>query len=238
MGRIFRRKLLRPSPEGYLPRPRLLAETAPVRLLQVEAPGGAGKTIFLAQWLAARSHATLWYELDEEDADGSVFAAHLAAGLAALWPGWEAPESPDPVQLATELVAEAAARPPLDLALDRLEHAFGQPYLVDFLAVVLRYAPPGLTLALSSRAPLPLDGGALRRGLRTVTAADLALTPEEAGAVLGQGEWGECYGVTGGFPLALEIWRECGASWRTVLTRRAVAAIGSVSWRRRAARPA
>lgn len=64
--------------------------------------------------------------------------------------------------------------------------AFGQPYLADFLAVVLRYAPPGLTVGLATRAPLPVNPESARHGWRLVRAADLAFTPEEAAGLLGR----------------------------------------------------
>lgn len=222
MERIFRRKLLAPRAEGYLPRPRLL-DAPDAQVVVAQAPTGAGKTVFLAQWLEHRRRTTLYYELDEHDRDGRVFAAHVAAGLARLWPDWTPPSgvTDDPADLAAELVSEAAGRPPLDVVLDRLECAFGEAYLADFLAVLIRYAPPEVTVALSSRAPLPVDPTQMRRGLRLVTAADLAFTAAEAASLDQENEWL----ASGGLPLAFDVWRSAGRGWRNAIAARMVAGL-------------
>lgn len=193
MVRIFRSKLTPPAYQECLARPRLVAGESATGLLVAQAPGGAGTTVFLVQWMEARDGPAVYYELDEQDRDGAVFAAHMTAGLRDVWAGWDpAPAAAgDPAQLAVELVSEAGVRPPLTLVIDRLEQAFGQPYLADFLAVVLRYVPPGLTVGLATRAPLPVNLESARHGWRLVRAADLALTPEEAESLLGPGSWAD-----------------------------------------------
>lgn len=220
--RVFRSKLLLPSAAGYLPRPRLLDGTPRAGLLVLQAPAGSGKTVFLAQWLQAAGLPYVYYRLDEQDRDAGAFAAHVCAGFRQIWPDWAPPAGvgEEPHELAAELAGEAATRPPAVFALDGLEAAFGQPWLADFLAVLLRYAPPGLSLALATRAPLPADPGP---GARTLYAADLAFTRQEAEALLGAGDWHTCHEATGGYPLALALWREQGANWRAALTARSLA---------------
>lgn len=217
MQRVFHSKLLLPSAAGCLPRPRLTEGGAPPRVLVAQAPIGAGKSIFLAQWLPALGIPFVFYGLSEQDRDGETFAAHVCAGFERLWPDWHPPVTAarDPQELAGDLASEAAARPPGLLALDGLEAAFGQSWLADFLAVLVRYAPPGLHLALSTRAPLPVEPGPDCRYLR---AADLAFTCDEAEALLGPDDWAECWSASGGLPLALETWRQHGAGWRGALT--------------------
>ncbi len=222
MVRVFRTKLLPPRTEGALARPRLLEQPRP-SLLVLQAPAGSGKSIFLAQWLEAQGLPYLYYQLDDQDREGEVFAAHLLEGLRRLWPDWSTPDGAEvnPADLAVEVVNEAVARPPFVLALDGLQAAFGQPYLADLLAVWLRYAPPGLTLALASRSPLPVElpeSAQYRLG-----AVALAFTPEETQAWLGHGDWHECLQSTGGLPLALQLWRQSPATWRQALSQRAVA---------------
>jgi len=227
MVRIFRSKLMPPAIGGYLARPRLLAGDPGARLLVVQAPGGAGKTALLGQWMEARGGSHLYYELDEQDRDGTVFAAHVLAGLRDVWEGWNPAGAcaANPAELAVELVSEAGARPALTLVLDRLEQAFGQPYLADFLAVLLRYAPPTLTVGLATRAPLPVDPESSRLGLRRVLATDLAFTREEVAALLGPGSWDECLATSGGLPMALRAWQQAPAGWRTAVAARSVAAM-------------
>ncbi len=206
-------------------RPRLTGGAAPEQVLVAQAPGGAGKTVFLSQWLATRGLPAVTYELDEADRDAETFVAHLAAGFQQLWPDWAPPSDAlaHPEELAVEIVSEGGRRPPLTLVLDRLECAFGETYLADFLTVLLRYAPPNLTIALGTRAPLPFDPAIARQGLRVVTAADLAFTRPEAEALLGPGAWDGCFAATGGLPLALDLWRKAGPGWRPALQARLLA---------------
>ncbi|HYG58142.1 MAG TPA: BTAD domain-containing putative transcriptional regulator [Symbiobacteriaceae bacterium] len=225
MVRIFRSKLMPPADRGYLARPRLLSGDPGARLVVAQAPGGAGKTVLLGQWLQARGGPAVYYELDEQDRDGAVFTAHLLAGLQCVWAGWNPPGDLDPGELAVELVSEAGGRPDLTLVLDGLEHGFGQPYLADFLAVLLRYAPSTLTVGLATRAPLPVDPESARFGCRRLLAADLAFTREEAAALLGPGGWEECYAVSGGLPMALRMWQQAPAGWRAAAAARSVAAM-------------
>jgi DNA-binding SARP family transcriptional activator len=224
MRRIFRTKLLMPQFDDAVPRPRLL-EGPRTRILLAQAPAGAGKTAFLTQWVAAREGTAVYYTMDEQDRDGAVFAAHVAAGLKACWPDWDLPAGvdEDPGTLAVELVNEAAGRPALTLVLDRMEAAFGEPYLADFLALLVRYAPPSLTLAVGTRSPVPAELGAPGRAMRAVTAADLAMRPGEAEAWLGSGDWQGCLEAAEGYPLALQLWREVGPGWRQALASHLVA---------------
>jgi ATP/maltotriose-dependent transcriptional regulator MalT len=224
MPRVFRTKLLLPFLDECLDRPRLTALPR-TRLLVAQAPAGAGKSTFLAQWAAATGLPRVFYQLDEQDRDGAVFAAHVCAGFRACWPDWSPPPEveSDPSALAVELVNEAAGRPETVLVLDRLEAAFGCNYLADFLAMLARYAPPGLALALGTRAPLPADLAG--RPLQVVSAADLALTYEEATAWLGQGDWGAWHAATQGFPLALQLWRQHGPHWQSHLVARMTAGL-------------
>lgn len=191
-------------------------------MLLLQAPAGAGKTAFLAQWLPAAGLPFVYYRLDEQDRDeGAALAAHLAAGFLRAWPDWALPESLAAADFAADLVAEAAGRPPMMLALDGLEAAFGRPWLADFLTLLLRYAPPGLHLVLSTRAPLPADPGTDCRALR---AGELAFTRQEAESLLGPGPgWEECWANSGGHPLALECSRQHGARWHSALTARMLA---------------
>jgi len=224
MPRVIRTKLSQPVLDECLDRPRLTCLPR-TRLLVAQAPAGAGKSTFLAQWATATGLPVVFYNLDEQDRDGTVFAAHVSAGFRACWPDWSPPPEveSDPSALAVEIVNEAAGRPDSVLVLDRLEAAFGCNYLADFLAMLARYAPPGLALAVGTRAPLPADLSG--RPLHVVSAAELAFTYEEATAWLGQGDWDVCQTTTEGFPLALQLWRQHGAHWQTHLVSRIMAGL-------------
>src|SRR5512145_1444632 len=71
-----------PSVAGVLPRKRLfglLGRENPVTW--ITGPPGCGKTTLAASWLDHAGAASLWYQLDEGDADVATFFYYL--GLAA-----------------------------------------------------------------------------------------------------------------------------------------------------------
>ena len=219
MIHVFVKKLCPPPVDGLLARPRLLPDSPGTRVLLVHAPAGAGKSVFLAQWLSERERPSVFYELDEADSDPRVFAAHLSAGFQQIWPDWT-PRAADPAELAAEVASEAGRRPPMDLVLDQVEAGLPHPHVSDFLGVLLRFLPPVMTIALGTRSVLPVDWSMVRSGLRTVTVNELAFTEEEAEAALGDAPWAECFRLSGGLPLAMELWRQCPECWQTALAER------------------
>lgn len=73
-------KTTRPRASGILARPRLfklldLWQQRPI--IWVSGPPGAGKTSLLASYLDARALSSLWYQLDEDDADPATFFYYL-----------------------------------------------------------------------------------------------------------------------------------------------------------------
>lgn len=85
---LKRSKLLAPSLEGSIQRPRLLerlAEPAPLRMLV--APAGFGKSTLAAQWLAQGYRQPSWLSLDKSDRDGPLLWANLIACLRQWRPG-------------------------------------------------------------------------------------------------------------------------------------------------------
>lgn len=218
VSRLFQSKLVPPSTEQMLNRPRLDPGFAP-RLLVAIGPSGSGKSVFLAQWAQRQQTATVYYRLDRNDRDGAVTAAHLAHGFKRLWPDWApSPSSEaDLIDLAADLANEAIARPPILLVLDRLEEARGSGSLVEMLEVLLEYAPPTFTLAIGTRTPLPGRIARRREQVQLITAIDLAFTLDEAQAWLARPGWESCHEGTSGFPLALALWQQSGPGWRAAL---------------------
>src|SRR5438046_3015284 len=71
-----------PLRAATLRRPRLiqwLEENAHKRVILVTAEAGYGKTTLLADFARATRQRTLWYRIDEDDANLVTFAQHLVA---------------------------------------------------------------------------------------------------------------------------------------------------------------
>jgi LuxR family transcriptional regulator, maltose regulon positive regulatory protein len=179
-------------------RPRLTAildAAAPGQLVLVSAAAGYGKTVLLAEWVAARLHRTAWVTLDEDDnLDHRFWAGVLAAldacpalGSAAALRSLPVPERPsrDPGFLATVLDAVTAATGRVTLVLDDV-HVLVHPDPLHGLASLVRDRPPQLQVVLLTRRdpPLRLDRLRLVGQVVDVRAAHLAFSLEEASALL------------------------------------------------------
>ncbi len=77
-------KTTRPSIAGVLPRDRLftMLDATPKSVIWVTGPPGCGKTTLVASYLERRKQRSLWYQVDEGDADVASFLYYL--GLAAI----------------------------------------------------------------------------------------------------------------------------------------------------------
>jgi LuxR family transcriptional regulator, maltose regulon positive regulatory protein len=166
--------------------------------VSVVAPPGYGKTVLLADWASRAGEPVAWLTLDALDNDPSVFLAYLAASI-------------DRIEPIDDAVAAAIASPPsrvLASAVPHLAHALyaiGRPATVvlddaqrledrtclDALTQLLDYLPPGLRVAVASRAEpdLPLGRIRARGDLLEVAGGDLALDAEEAQAIAGAAGW-------------------------------------------------
>src|SRR5712691_2824103 len=75
-------KITRPRPEQVLARTRLLQRLDRARKISwVVAPPGAGKTTLVADYIARRKPACLWYQIDEGDADIAAFFHYLGMAV-------------------------------------------------------------------------------------------------------------------------------------------------------------
>jgi LuxR family maltose regulon positive regulatory protein len=141
-------------------RPRLekrIDEGTAGPLTVITGPPGAGKTMAVASWAAARPGPVAWITLDHYDSRPKVFwstvveamrNAGVALGRVSAVPARTA--AADHVfllRLASEL---AAQDPPVVLVLDDL-HLLAGPGLMDGLQYLLRNARSGLRLVICSR---------------------------------------------------------------------------------------
>jgi LuxR family transcriptional regulator, maltose regulon positive regulatory protein len=194
---VLMSKVTVPEVPGWaVARPRiekLIAEGAQGSLTSVTGPPGAGKTMAIASWAAARTFpCTLaWVTLDDYDNKPRIFWSYVVAalrqvGLAVprVLPGpiREVVEHAFLVRLASVLAAQET---PVVLVLDDL-HLLTDPATLDGLDYVQRNAHPGLHLVAASRADpmLPLHRYRLTGELTEIRADDLAFSVEESGLIL------------------------------------------------------
>jgi LuxR family transcriptional regulator, maltose regulon positive regulatory protein len=213
---ILATKLLVPSlPSSRVPRRRLITqldEGLERKLTLLSAPVGFGKTTLLADWIhekaAGRGQkeedsafallptAFAWLSLDENDNDPTLFLAYLVAALQTVDETLgetavsllQSPQPPSPQLVMGSLINDLACRQErLVLTLDDY-HVIENQVIHEALAYLLDHQPPGLHLALTSRAdpPLPLSRLRVRLQMTEIRAADLRFTHEEAAVFLQQ----------------------------------------------------
>jgi LuxR family maltose regulon positive regulatory protein len=208
--------LLRPS---LVPRTGLLAQldaAGPVPVVAVVAPAGYGKSTLLAQWAARRQPRSAWISCDDGDNDPAVLLTGLAAALsrrgavdAALVASISRNAGVTAVPTLMEAIDPDAG--PVTVVLDHVE-AVVNPECQYVLAEFAVRLPPGWQVVLASRHALPLPVARLRlqRRLVELDATDLAMSADEAAALLeraGAGAAGEraatLVELTEGWPIGL-----------------------------------
>jgi LuxR family maltose regulon positive regulatory protein len=221
-------KLLIPPPSRHLiERERLydtLDEGVRGGIVLLSAPAGAGKTVLLSAWIAARAlpGPACWLSLDGEDNDVNRLLANLLSALRtteALEPGGTLDDLVAPAGAGTErflaLLVNALAelRSPLVLVLDEIHELTSAPAAaaIDFL---VRHAPAQLRVVLAGRADPPLPTERLRAGdtLTELRIAELAFNREETAELCEQLELGlsskeidSLWARTEGWPAAMRL---------------------------------
>lgn len=193
-------KLSRPRPYRVAPRERLYAALDAQRahgLLWITGGPGFGKTTLAAAYVAARSRPSLWYHVDEGDADPGTFFFYLGrAGEAAgrrkaALPLLTEDHARDLDAFARRFYRELYARLPRDAAVvfDALRAPAGSP-LLRLVAIAAEELPDGMNVLVTSRSDPPPEFARLRleQRLAVVGGDALRFTPGEAGALLGEDE--------------------------------------------------
>jgi LuxR family transcriptional regulator, maltose regulon positive regulatory protein len=183
---------------GLVRRSRLLDQLdlgEQVRLGLVVGPAGAGKTMLLADWLAARpERPSAWLSCDAADADPARF---VAAIIEAARHGFGQPQLGEDARQLMSLDGEVSADAVAALA-DDLEAPDGPRVLVidDFhlagvasanaLRWLVEYHPPSLQLVVASRVDPPLRVHRIRahQDLVELRDADLSFSMEETRSFL------------------------------------------------------
>src|SRR6202035_56922 len=175
---------MRSLPAHHVERPRLTQRCADHRIVVVEAAGGFGKSVFGAELVNAWGLVGVEVTLHEGGVPATVFVARLRAAIAAAGftqaadDGAGAPD--DPVG-AIDFMLESLAGEACAFVIDDAHNSDRDTgVLVDRMATHLRSGQRLIVLARH----LPAGTERLRRAdALQLTAADLALSPQETLAV-------------------------------------------------------
>lgn len=206
---VLQSKLTPPRPHHQtLARPRLsarLLQASDYRLTIIQAGAGYGKSTALAA-LQQQGVPLVWYQMDEDDADPSLFLRHLIHGLEQA-----APRSAEASLARLEQWARAEQQANLPAVVDILTNDLaalpGHIYLVfdeahwlnnfqDTAALVsrlVRHAPDTASVLLAARFPLELESlvaWRLQGRILEIGRAELAFSEAEIKQL-----YGEQYGI-------------------------------------------
>ena len=195
-------KLRRPvAPYGTVSRASLIGRLTRDDLrpiVSVVAPPGYGKTTLLSLWAARVSQTFAWVSLDERDNDPKVLLSYVAEALDAVQPvgarvfeALASPASSVPGSVVPRLgAAFSSMTTPVVLVLDDV-HLLHNTECRDALSVLADHVPAGSRLVLAGRVAPPLRIARLRAEGRLLEIGpdDLALTREEAAALLRAAAW-------------------------------------------------
>jgi LuxR family transcriptional regulator, maltose regulon positive regulatory protein len=186
--------LVPPTPRHLIRRERLfdtLDEGVREGLVLLSAPAGAGKTVLLSSWIAARElpGPVCWLSLDGDDNDACRLLEDLLNALCRselIEPGGALGRLKPPVGARTErflaLLVNGLAElgSPLVLVLDEI-HELTSPQATAAIDFLVRHAPEQLRIVLAGRAdpPLPVERLRVNGALTELRIADLAFDRDE-----------------------------------------------------------
>jgi LuxR family maltose regulon positive regulatory protein len=190
-----------PTPGHLIERDRLfdvLDEGVKGGLVLLSAPAGAGKTVLLSSWIAARElpGQLCWLALESDDNDSPRLIADLLSALQGsglIDPGGPLEELRAPEGSRTErflaLLVNGLAelRSPVVLVLDEI-HELTSPRATATIDFLVRHAPTQLRIVLAGRTdpPLPIERMRVSGALTELRVADLAFDRAETAELCGR----------------------------------------------------
>ena len=185
---LFRRHVRRPRLTA------LLDESAAQAILIV-APAGYGKTSLVTEWVE-KHESVAWYRATESSDDLAAFSVGVAEAVEAIAPDAatslhqrvRVAEQPEKLaRLLAELLAEKLVDWPEDawLVLDDYQLVSESPAVEEFVDWLLTLSPIRLVVTSRRRPRWASARRVLYGEITEVTRAELAMTQEEAGLVLG-----------------------------------------------------
>jgi LuxR family maltose regulon positive regulatory protein len=192
-------KTTRPSNAGVLPRDRLftMLDATPKSVIWVTGPPGCGKTTLVASYLERRKQRSLWYQVDEGDADVASFLYYL--GLAAIElrrkPNLRLPQLTPEYHVAISAFARryfqtlyAHLGTPFSMVLDGYHEVSVQSAFHEVIRIALSEVPADCNVVLISRSDPPALMARLRANqtMEVLGWEELRLTQEESSAIVRQ----------------------------------------------------
>jgi LuxR family maltose regulon positive regulatory protein len=213
-----------PMRPGLVSRVRLLdwlEASAAAPVVAICGPAGYGKTVLAAEWAKRDPLPFVWLSIDRHDNDPAVLLTYLAVGLDRVEPidptvlGVLASRGASISQTVLPRLGAALSSKalPVLVVLDDV-HLLHDREGLDAVAVLVDHLPPGSQLAVISRGepPLPVARWRAEGRLAELGPGDLAMSPVEAGSLLGaarvelpDGEVAELTRRTEGWPVALYL---------------------------------
>lgn len=191
-------KLTPPRLPAVLARPRLfrlLDRASKHAVVWITAPPGYGKTTLVASYLKARKLKTLWYQVDEGDADVATFFHYLGLAAQQVASRFRTPLPkltpeylPGLPTFTRNFFQELGRRLPTPavLVLDNYQLVPSDSKLHDVVAYAIEALPPGITLVALSRVgpPASLARAQANRIMEVVAKEPLELTTAETRALM------------------------------------------------------
>ncbi len=249
-ARTIAAKLSLPHMGFVLSRARLATLMEPVRgggVVCMVAGPGYGKTAFIVDLLSSPPGRSVYFSVDEGDSDPIRFLSYLMAGLGIEAGGqpdagsldWSSPGQPDAAVLdltaaIVDFISRRSGQSTL-VAIDDFHLVDSSPQVVNALELIVRGLPPGWTVLVSSRRPVPLrlDGVSLGGRLVEIHARELRLAPGEVAAWASH-NWGvqlqasearALWRLTQGWPAALVLLGQRLLSGHASVTRKDIVAV-------------